>query len=71
MRLFEERAAVMNAAPSGGKREQARTTEDQTDEEPLLPEHMCENEAERLEWRADVLELLRDHLEPLGDVSPQ
>jgi hypothetical protein len=29
------------------KREQARTPEEQTEDQPLLPEHICENEAER------------------------
>jgi hypothetical protein len=28
-----------------------------------LPEHMCEHEAERHEWRADVLEFIRDRIE--------
>ena len=37
------------------KREQARTAYQQTEDEPLLPDHICENEAERHEWRADVL----------------
>jgi len=44
------------------KREQTRTEEDQT-EERLLPERMCENEAERHECRAKVLELIRDRIE--------
>jgi hypothetical protein len=45
------------------KREEARTPEEQTEEEPLLPEHMCANEAERHEWRAEVLEFIRDHVD--------
>jgi hypothetical protein len=40
-----------------------RTPEDQSDEAPLLPEHMCGNEAERYAWRAEVLAFIRDHLE--------
>jgi hypothetical protein len=45
------------------KREQARTPEEQTVEEPLLPDHMCANEAERHEWRVDVLGFIRDHID--------
>jgi hypothetical protein len=48
------------------KREQARTPEQQTEDEPLLPDHMCENEAERHEWRADVLGFMRDHIDSGG-----
>lgn len=43
--------------------ETLRTADDQTDEEPLLPTHMCENEAERHAWRADVLAFIRDHID--------
>jgi hypothetical protein len=46
------------------KREQARTPEEQTEDEPLLPEHICENEAERHQWRAAVLDFIRDRVEP-------
>ena len=45
------------------KREQARTPEEQTEDEPLMPEHICENEAERHEWRGAVLEFIRDRIE--------
>jgi len=45
------------------KREQARTPEQQTEDEPLLPDHMCENEAERHAWRAHVLGFMRDHID--------
>ena len=37
---------------------QARPVEEQTDDEPLLPNHLCENEAERHEWRMIVLETM-------------
>jgi len=46
------------------RREETRTEEDASEDAPLLPSHMCENEAQRLEWRADVLMFLRDHLDP-------
>ena len=46
------------------QREQERRPEEQTEHHPLLPEHMCECEVERHEWRADVLGFLREHLDP-------
>lgn len=36
----------------------------ETDDPSLLPEHICENEADQQEWRAEVLTFLRDHLDP-------
>ena len=44
-------------------RERERKPEEQTDEQPVLPEHMCAGEAERHEWRADVLGFIRDHID--------
>jgi hypothetical protein len=64
-RLLEERAAAHRASAARWDHERERTLEDQTEDAPLLPDHMCENEAERQVWRADVLEFHRDHLEPL------
>ena len=40
-----------------------RRPEEQTDEQPVLPEHMCAYEAERHEWRVDVLGFIRDHID--------
>src|SRR5687767_3769138 len=44
--------------------EKTRTPEDETEDAPLLPEHLCTNEAERHGWRADVLQFIHNHLEP-------
>jgi hypothetical protein len=63
-KLLEERIDDHGACEERWAHEKARTPEDQTEEAPLLPEHMCTNEAERHAWRADVLEFIRDHLEP-------
>ena len=63
--LLDARAAEHRANAGHWERERARTAEDQTEDAPLLPDHLCENEAERQVWRAEVLEFLRDHLEPL------
>ena len=45
------------------RRELTRTEEDATEDAPLLPSHMCENEAERHDWRSSVLAFIRDHVE--------
>jgi hypothetical protein len=62
-RLLAQRIDDHRASAERWKHEQARTEDDQTEDRPLLPEHMCENEAERHEWRAEVLEFLRDRIE--------
>jgi hypothetical protein len=62
--LLDERVAEHYEHSARWRREMARTPEEQTEEAPLLPEHMYEYEADRLEWRAAVLEFLRDHLDP-------
>ena len=62
--LLQERAAEHRASVEHWNRERERTVEDQTEDEPLLPDHMCENEAERHQWRAEVLDFLSEHIEP-------
>jgi hypothetical protein len=61
--LLEDRIADHNGAADHWRREQARTPESQTEDAPLLPEHMCENEEQRHVWRAEVLEFIRDHID--------
>jgi hypothetical protein len=61
--LVEQRIAEHRRRAEHWKRERARTPEEQTEDEPLLPEHMCANEAERHEWRAKVLTFIHDHLD--------
>jgi hypothetical protein len=63
-RLLQERADAHRTNAAYWNREAARTPAEQTEDTPLLPEAMCENETERHEWRAHVLEFLRDHLDP-------
>src|SRR5688572_33451182 len=72
--LIERRAAEHRAKAEHWRGEAARTPDDQTPDIPLLPEHICENEAARSEWRAERLSFLRDHLDPsevyrLGEVD--
>jgi hypothetical protein len=43
--------------------EAQRTPEDETEEAPLLPGHICEYEAERHTWHARVLSFIRDHVD--------
>lgn len=61
--LLEERIRGHERCAERWKREQTRTVEDQTEDEPLLPDHMCENEAARHEWRMEVLGFIREHVE--------
>jgi len=62
-RLLDQRVHDHRRRAEWWKREQARPPEQQTDEEPLLPDKMCGNEAERHSWRAEVLSFIRDHTE--------
>ena len=61
--LLERRIESHKTSARRWQHEAARTPEEATDDEPLLPEHICENEAERHEWRAHVLSFIRDHLD--------
>jgi hypothetical protein len=62
-RVLGERADTHRRYADHWEAERSRPAESQTEENPLLPEHMCEFEAERHEWRAEVLEFIRDHVE--------
>jgi hypothetical protein len=61
--LLEQRIEVHERRAEWWKQQEKRAPEEQTEEEPLLPEHMCANEAERHEWRAAVLEFIREHVD--------
>ena len=63
-KLFDERIDDHQQRAERWTHEKSRTSEDETEDAPLLPEHMCANEAERHTWRAEVLEFIRDHVEP-------
>jgi hypothetical protein len=62
--LLEARQRVHVARAQRWKHELTRTAEDQTEDAPLLPDQICENEAEEEEWRAEVMAFIREHLEP-------
>jgi hypothetical protein len=61
--LLEQRMEDHRQRADWWKREQTRTPDEQTEDAPLMPEHICENEAERHEWRVAVLEFIRDRIE--------
>jgi len=61
--LLEQRMEDLRRHADHWKRELAKAPEEATDEDPLLPDNMCENEAERYEWRIEVLEFIRDHID--------
>ena len=49
--LLEQKIDAHRRRAERWEREQARTPEEQTEEETLLPEHLCEHEATRYRWR--------------------
>ena len=61
--LLEERIDAHRRRAERWEREQVRTPEEQTEEEPLLPEQMCEHEATRSRWRVERLEFIREHVD--------
>ena len=61
--LLEERIADHQRRADRWTHEKLRTPEDETEDAPLLPDHICANEAERHAWRAEVLQFIRDHVE--------
>ena len=60
---LDECAARYRASAAHWDHESKRTLEDQTEESPLWPQHMCKNEAARLEWRASVFAFLGERVE--------
>jgi len=62
-RLLEQRIDDHRRRADRWKGELARTPDDETEDQPLLPDHICENEAERHQWRAEVLGFIREHIE--------
>jgi hypothetical protein len=72
--LLDTRIETHRQRAGQWKRAQARTADEQTEDHPLVPAHLCEIEAGRHEWRARVLQFIRDRLDPveayrLGEVD--
>jgi hypothetical protein len=63
-RHLDDRVRAHEGRAKWWKHEQTRT-DDETEDSPIMPEHICENEAEREEWRAAVLGFIRDRIDPL------
>ena len=62
--LLERRIESHKRSAARWQHEAGRTPrEEATDDEPLLPEHICENEAERHVWRANVLRFIRYYID--------
>lgn len=59
--LLDERIESHQSSAAWWRREAARTPEEQSEDEPMLPEEMCRNEAARHEWRVEVLSFIRSH----------
>jgi hypothetical protein len=64
-KLLERRAGSHRHRAADWQRQLERTPKERKDDGLPLPEQVCENETERHEWRAEVLDFLREHLEPL------
>ena len=72
-RVAEKRWRDELARPAPARVDLANLADDVGDDELTalaeagiqFPDHMCEYEADRHEWRAEVLEFIREHLEPL------
>jgi hypothetical protein len=63
-KVLEERIDYHDRCADRWRREQTRTKEDETEDAPLLPDHMCEHEEEEHMWRSEVLGFIREHIEP-------
>lgn len=61
--LLDARIRHHEAAEERWTRDRSRGEEDATDEDPLIPEHICEYEADRHGWRRRVLAFIRDHIQ--------
>ena len=62
--LLDERRRVHEARAARWKGELARGPEDETEERPLFPSHMCENQAEEEAWRVEMFTFMREHIDP-------
>jgi hypothetical protein len=62
--LLEQGIGRHDALATRWMHETQRNTGDETEGAPLLPLHICENEAERHAWCASTLTFIRDHVDP-------
>ena len=62
-KVLQERIGGHGRCAERWRHEFGRTKEDETEDAPLLPDHMCEHEEQKHLWRVDVLTFIREHLE--------
>jgi hypothetical protein len=63
--LLDKRIEAHRRRAEWWKGERVRTPGEQTEDNPGTPEHLCAIETERHEWRAHVLQFIRDRLDPV------
>jgi hypothetical protein len=61
--LLGERIRVHEEREAHWKHEGTRKPADQTNDQPLLHCHLCENSADEEAWRVEVLMFIREHIE--------
>lgn len=64
-RLLNDRVEEHRASAECWAARRDESAVDENGEDVQVPEHICANEVERHEWRAAVLEFIRDHVEAL------
>jgi hypothetical protein len=61
---LQQRAQEHRVRAECWKRERDKSPEERREDECMRSEDVCDNEAEQHDWRADVLEFIRDHVDP-------
>ena len=61
--LLDERRREHEERAARWRHELTRGPQDQTEDAPLLPDHMYENGAKEHDWRAEVAAFIRDHID--------
>lgn len=62
-KVLQERITYHSRCAARWRHELGRTKEDETEDAPLLPDHMCEHAEQKHLWRVDALTFIRDHIE--------
>ena len=62
-KVLQERIADHGRCAEKWRCELGRTKEDETEDAPLFPDHICEHAEQKHLWRVDVLAFIREHIE--------
>ena len=62
-KVLDQRIASHLRGAERWRRELSRTKDDETEDAPLVPDHICEHEEQKHLWRVDVLTFIRDHVD--------